>query len=244
AEQQRIREVQLQKREEERVQKNQLLQVLSALIIGRCQQTAMQRGEAGLLLLKYIAQKPRTGYSEQQLMLMFTRYCSYRDAGIPASIYRIGRESQMGPVGVSDVLKTLKLPTLCYGKRWQPTAAQQMAMRRGIRLGLPARDLVYFLRIPWYQAKAMRRQNGIARPVHDFTYRDLSAVYEAQDAGYGLSEISQLVRANTHRVQNVLQRRSALEPKVVQMLRDLYADSTISQPYVERRQASLASRAA
>ncbi len=108
-------------------------------------------------------------------------------------------------------------------------------------------DIIYFLdininRLNLYQK--LRTLTGCKRPLQNIpegfykrrrnslTYRIASQVYEAKDLGFNLIEISQLTDRSINVVNELIQRRLEIEPRIIHALKVLHPDREINNPYL------------
>lgn len=80
--------------------------------------------------------------------------------------------------------------------------------------------------------------SGSEQSSHREDYHRASLVYEAQDLGYTAKETAELLETDLWRVIKALDSRSLLEPKIIEGLRVLFNEPTMSRPYRPPREAS------
>jgi|GEM_PF-6902156 len=96
------------------------------------------------------------------------------------------------------------------------------------------KEAAYFLKIPLVALKKYIKEKNLIFPkkmvYHNFI--ETSGIYEAQDAGFSLKEISEYVRANQRNTEHAIKRRGYLEPKIIEVLRQIYPEKEIKKPYI------------
>ncbi len=95
-----------------------------------------------------------------------------------------------------------------------------------VTLGFSVRSIESFLgrRLALYKPKVFSKRHT--------DYHSLSQIYEAADAGFAPDETAKVLGLPGWRVRDGLLSRSGFEPKIVQGLRILFQDPTITKPYV------------
>src|SRR3989344_4020138 len=105
-------------------------------------------------------------------------------------------------------------------------------------MGLPNRDIAYFVGLPDHFPKAYFAKKSSKNPAEAFisgsllTYRLASQVYEAQDLGFTPAEIAELVDARIKTISFAIAQRISIERPIIDALREVYKDNKHDKPYV------------
>ena len=246
---QAAREAKKQDRQFEKQEKSQLLEGLVSIMDNRVRALAQEEGFAVQKAVQYI-QSLRSAksakYSHESLITIFERYEDAMSNGEKLSLAQLGQGFGVFPSAIGRILNRAGLEPM-HGSRGRiRTSYENMeAVQRAHGLEMSGQDIAYFLDVP-YNIARQGFENGRRPRMNTYlsnfervnlTYRLTSKIYGAQDDGSNPNKIAQLFDIDGDVVSHVLNNRSIgenYEKKIVDVLRIMLDDNTISKPYLER----------
>ena len=102
---------------------------------------------------------------------------------------------------------------------------QEELIKRASETELNIRDISYFLKLPLYVISKRLKSNTKE------SYRLPSQIYEAQDLGFTIKEIAELLDIKEDKVKKELELRAEKEPKIKQALTQIY-QKKFEKPYL------------
>lgn len=199
---------------------------------------AQQKAQQYRASLKVVG---KNTYPLDKLTLLFQTYRTAEECGKKLSLEELGKEVSIHFVAVRMILKRVGVEPM-YGTHLTLPRDTRRRVVSGLEKRVPTADIAYFLNVPLtavdqIYSKCFRSNHpklcGPGGKNGSLSYKVVSEIYEAKDAGYLINDIAQLVEKSVPTVQGVLKVRSDLEPKVVGALRVLYGDESIKKPYVK-----------
>ena len=246
---QAAREAKKQDRQFEKQEKSQLLEGLVSIMDNRVRALAQEEGFAVQKAVQYI-QSLRSAksakYSHESLITIFERYEDAMINGEKLSLAQLGQGFGVFPSAIGRILNRAGLEPM-HGSRGRiRTSYEKMeAVQRAHGLEMSGQDIAYFLDVP-YNMACQGFWNGRRPRMNTYlsnfervnlNYRLTSKIYGAHDGGFNPNKIAQLFDIDGDVVSHVLNNRSIgenYEKKIVDVLRIMLDDNTISKPYLER----------
>ena len=204
---------------------------------------AVQKAVQYIQSLKYAKSAK---YSHESLITIFERYEGAMSNGVKLSLAQLGQGFGVFPSAIGRILNRAGLEPM-HGSRGRiRTSYEKMeAVQRAHGLKMSGQDIAYFLDVPYNIARqgfGNGRRPRMNTYLSNFervnlTYRLTSKIYGAHDDGFNPNKIAKLFDIDRDVVSHVLNNRSIgenYEKKIVDVLRIMLDDNTISKPYLER----------
>jgi hypothetical protein len=183
---------------------------------------------------------------------VFEVYAQAKERGERLSLEEIAQESNFRLMSLLRMLKAVGVGSMRWTTAPRNPKPVQEAIHRGIGRGLGAKDLMYFLDLSHnhvagaFITQKVSHSPNLAVEIWDSKKRKnryiplcvASEVYEANDAGFELEEIEELLMVNRKRrkyprriIHSLLLSRAEVEPVLVDTLRELYNRKDLDKPY-------------
>jgi len=186
---------------------------------------------------EYQYRNSRSKVLPEELLLLFGRYHQAKKQGVKLSLEELGKGIK-GPTHIGRILSKARLPPLYGNQQRTVTSKKKKAMiQRAFGLQMNTRDIAYFIGVNdfvvshKYQRMGGRKEKGFWLQSRKVTFRLASQVYEAQDIRMRNADICDVLSITPDTLKLIKKKRSEYEPKIVEVLRVIYADVNLSKPY-------------
>ncbi len=243
-----------QKREEvknksklEKEEKQNLQRIVISLLKIRTKQLSEKEWACQKAVEYFLSRKIATGDNLIPFSKLYNLFQYYEKAmkeNKKLSLEELGEKADIAVMTVSNILDRVGIEPM-YGRNIETIRKKEKweATKRGFETIFNSYDIAYFLHLPKHLPGLMYEQIGFhTRKIHSpaqlgysrLTYRLASKIYEAKDCGFEMNEIAELADTTDDMVDYALFLRNEAEPKIIKGLKILYADKTITKPYVTK----------
>jgi hypothetical protein len=188
-------------------------------------------------------------YSFDTLLKIFSRYKASQNNGKALTLEELSEGTDVAFVQIGKILKRTGLGPLASPNRKpvvKPTQQQIDEINRSFATSLNSPDLAYFIGVPWWVAyqrlsKLGKRDRvkmqiiGTRKAEERITYRDASLIYEFQDDGYNVAELSDLMEKSSEVIERAIAVRPKIEKEIIEALRIIKQAPKLNKPYLRRR---------
>lgn len=211
-------------------------------------ESAKKEGWAYQKTIEYLNLHESSTYEPANIVELFRRYESMKKSGNKASLKELGEGLDLPAPSVGNILSEVGLEPL-YGslERHVLTEEVKLAIERGAALPMPRKDIAYFVNLLFHSnvsssvvgKRLLKLEN---RPKYrvfiiltgrkQLNFANASQIYEATDAGFSSDEIVQLTGSNRKIVDYALDKRSSIQPLIVNALNVLDPYRRFERPYI------------
>ncbi|MBS3151968.1 hypothetical protein J4230_01015 [Candidatus Woesearchaeota archaeon] len=175
------------------------------------------------------------------LIKVFRNYYNALGKKVKVSLEDLA-EGQLHPSSVSDILKGVGLDPM-YGSRERKVTPQykKEALERALNISISTEDIAYFLGIKDHVVACYfkHHNNGRTRNISKLvsgkriTYSLASQIYEFEDYGFERNYIAESLDVGEKNYGTVIKNRRSIEAKIINALKVLYPDRSITKPYTK-----------
>ncbi len=189
--------------------------------------------------VEYVQIRPRTHYSEAQLLKLFFVYAVAKKENRKLSLQELAERCDIDPPQISVILDIVNVhPMYRKVERQYISQERKDVIRKcfGLRISTP--DIAYLLGEKVHVVAEVFRQMGGRQKQKNFQlpqkltvrYRDASLIYLGQDMGLIVKEIAKDLDKKPRLIRYVLEKRNEIAPKIVEVLKA--KDPNVETPYL------------
>ncbi|RLE46685.1 hypothetical protein DRJ22_01290 [Candidatus Woesearchaeota archaeon] len=208
-----------------RNEKKRYKKIKQELIFMILHQTAKR--EQNIPFQKALEYKYSSKKSIRETLETLTKFFDLCYSGKTYTITALSKETGLTEQIIGYILRKMPEVPRPYKLRQRTVLRkeQEELIKRASETELNIRDISYFLKLPLYVISKRLKSNTKE------SYRLPSQIYEAQDLGFTIKEIAELLDIKEDKVKKELELRAEKEPKIKQALTQIY-QKKFEKPYL------------
>ncbi len=216
-------------------------QDIMLLIALRAYELAEQKGSAYVKAIDYFLNKhkPYNSIPLEKIISLFTSHETAQQSGIELTIKELSKKSNINYESTKRILKKVGLSYINQKPRLTKlTKEKRKTIIEARRLENSIKDIAYFSKVSGSSIKRIINQDKRkvkyrkVKYIRTPPYRRSSQIYEAQDLGFTIEEISELLDINSRHIKRAFKKREIYEERIITLLNTLYPNKQHNKPYL------------
>ncbi len=215
--------------EKREVREKQKEKCLSSIILMLLYETAKREQNSAFqkaLEFKYFNEKKQNNYQSRLSLEQLEKLFEICYSGKSYELKEISEKTKISGQRIGEIIREAKVPApYLLRTRTLLTEEQKKQIKRAKNTELNKQDIAYFLKLPHHAVNTRFKRKRTK------SYKIASQVYEAQDLGFAIPEIAELVERSEDRVKRIIKQKPETEPKITEALSILY-NKKFEKPYL------------